>query len=150
LKSGGAVKIVCTRVLSHCTVKTLFTTNAALPIESILAAYSKRWSIEVFFKMSKQYLGLKSYQNRNLTAVQSAVRLSLISYNLLTHVYIEEKRAQGKRITEKNLAQFSVLNMRDHLRRLVMIDSMDCCLEHNFNKSKNNLIKEFKNILLAA
>jgi hypothetical protein len=150
LKSGGAVKIVCTRVLSHCTVKTLFTTNAALPTESILAAYSRRWSIEVFFKMSKQYLGLKSYQNRNLTAVQSAVRLSLISYNLLTHVFIEEKRAQGKRITEKNLAQFSVITMRDHLRRLVMIDSMDCCLEHNINKSKNNLIKEFKNILLAA
>jgi SRSO17 transposase len=150
LKSGGAVKIVCTRVLSHCTVKTLFTTNAALPIESILTAYSRRWSIEVFFKMSKQYLGLKSYQNRNLTAVQSAVRLSLISYNLLTHVYIEEKRAQGKRITEKNLAQFSVLNMRDRLRRIVMIDSMDYCLELNINKSKNKLIKEFKNILLAA
>ena len=63
LKSGGAVKIVCTRSLSHYTVKTLFTTNTALPIESILTAYSKRWSIEVFFKMSKQYLGLRSYQN---------------------------------------------------------------------------------------
>lgn len=150
LKSGGAVKIVCTRVLSHCTVKTLFTTNPALPIESIVTAYSKRWSIEVFFKMSKQYLGLRAYQNRNLTATQSAVRLSLISYNLLTHVFIEEKRAQGKRITEKNLAQFSVLSIRDHLRQLTMIDSMDYCLEQNINKSKNMVIKEIKNLLLAA
>ena len=150
LKSGGAVKIVCTRGLSHCTVKTLFTTNTALPAESIITAYSKRWSIEVFFKMSKQYLGLKAYQNVNLTAIQSALRLSLISYNLLTHVFIEEKRAQGKRITEKNLAQFSVLTTRDRLRQLVMIDSMDYCLELNINKSKNKVIKEIKNMLLAA
>lgn len=150
LKSGGAVKIVCTRSLSHCTVKTIFTTNTALPIESILTAYSKRWSIEVFFKMSKQYLGLKAYQNINLSAVQSAVRLSLISYNLLTHVFIEEKRAQGKRLTEKTLAQFSVLSMRNRLRQIAMIDSIEYCLEQNVNNSKNKVIKEIKQMLLAA
>jgi len=150
LKSGGAVKLVCTRNTSHCTVKVIFTTNAALPIESILTAYSKRWSIEIFFKMSKQYLGLRSYQNRNLKAVESAVRLSLISYNLLTHVFIEEKRAQGKRLTKKNLAQFSVLSMRDHIRQRAMSDSIEYCLEQNINKSKNKVVKEIKNLLLAA
>jgi ribosomal protein S17 len=150
LKSGGAVKIVCTRSLSHCTVKTIFTTNTALPIESILTAYSKRWSIEVFFKMSKQYLGLRSYQNINLPAIESSVRLSLISYNLLTHVFIKEKRAQGKRLTDKNLAQFSVLAMRDRLRQMAMIDSMEYCLEQNINKSKNKVVKEIKRMLLAA
>lgn len=150
LKSGGAVKIVCTRSLSHCTVKTIFTTNTALPIDSILTAYSKRWSIEVFFKMSKQYLGLRAYQNVNLPAIESSVRLSLISYNLLTHVFIEEKRAQGKRLTENNLAQFSVLTMRDRLRQMAMIDSIDYCLEQNVNKSKNKVVKEIKKMLLAA
>ena len=150
LKSGGAVKIVCTRSLSHYTVKTIFTTNTALSIESILKAYSKRWSIEVFFKMSKQYLGLRAYQNRNLTATQSAVRLSLISYNLLTHVFIKEKRAQGKKLTDKNLAQFSVLSMKDRLRQIAMIDSIEYCLEHNSNKSKDNVIIEIKQMLLAA
>jgi SRSO17 transposase len=150
LKTGGAVKIVCTRSLSHCTVKTIFTTNTALPIESILAAYNKRWSIEVFFKMSKQYLGLKTYQNRNLKAVQSAVRLSLMSYNLLTHAFIEKERAQGKRLTNKRLAQFSVLDMRDHIRKIAIIDSIDYYLEHNINKSKNTLIKEIKKLSLAA
>lgn len=150
LKSGGAVKIVCTRSLSHCTVKTIFTTNTALPIESILTAYSRRWSIEVFFKMSKQYLGLRSYQNINLPAIESSVRLSLISYNLLTHVFIEEKRAQGKRLTDKNLAQFSVLAIRDRLRQMTMIDSIEYCLEQNINKSKNKVVKEIKQMLLAA
>lgn len=150
LKSGGAVKLVCTRVLSHCTVKTLFTTNTALPIESILTAYSKRWSIEVFFKMSKQYLGLRSYQNVNLPAVESSVRLSLISYNLLTHAFIKEKRAQGKRMTEKMLTHFSVIAMRDRLRQIAMIDSIEYCLEQNINNSKNKVVKEIKNMLLAA
>jgi SRSO17 transposase len=150
LKSGGAVKLVCTRNTSHCTVKVIFTTNAALPVESILTAYQKRWSIEVFFKMSKQYLGLRAYQNRNLHAVESAVRLSLISYNLLTHVFLEEKRAQGKKLTEKNLAQFSVLATRDHFRQIVMSDSIDYCLQKNINKSKNKVFKELKNMLLAA
>jgi len=150
LKSGGAVKLVCTRVLSHCTVKTLFTTNTALPIESILRAYSKRWSIEVFFKMSKQYLGLRSYQNVNLPAIESSVRLSLISYNLLTHVFIKEKRAQGKRITEKMLTHFSVIAMRDRLRQIAIIDSIEYCFERNINKSKNKVVKEIKNMLLAA
>jgi len=150
LKSGGAVKLVCTRNTSHCTVKVIFTTNAALPIESILKAYQKRWSIEVYFKMSKQYLGLRAYQNRNLKAVQSAVRLSLISYNLLTHVFINEKRAQGKRLTEKNLAQFSVLSMRDRIRQIAMSDSIEYCLEQTISKSKNKVIKEIKNMLLAA
>ena len=150
LKSGGAVKLVCTRNTSHCTVKVIFTTNAALPIESILKAYQRRWSIEVFFKMSKQYLGLRAYQNRNLKAVHSAVRLSLISYNLLTHVFINERRAQGKRLTEKNLAQFSVLTVRDRLRQIAMCDSIEYCLEQNINKSKNKVIKEINNLLLAA
>src|SRR3972149_3631939 len=157
LKSGGAVKIVCTRSLSHCTVKTIFTTNNALPIESILTAYSRRWSIEVFFKMSKQYLGLRAYQNINLPAIQSAVRLSMISYNLLTHVFIEEKRVQGKKLTDKKLAQFSVLEMRDRLRQIAMIDSVEYCLEQNINKSgnpslreKNKVVKDIKQMLLAA
>lgn len=150
LKKGGAVKIVCTRSLSHYTVRTIFTTNTALPIKSILSAYSKRWSIEVLFKMSKQYLGLRSYQSVNLPAIQSSVRLSLISYNLLTHVFIQEERAQGKRITDKKLAQFSVIKMRDHLRQIAMIDSIEYCLEQNVNKSKNKVVKEIKNMLIAA
>lgn len=99
--------IVCTRSLSHCTVKTIFTTNTAFRIESILTAYIKRWTIEVFFKMSRQYLSLRAYQNRNLLlAVELAVRLSLISYNLVTHAFIKKLRAQGRTLMGKNLLNF--------------------------------------------
>jgi len=150
LKKGGAVKLVCTRSLSHRTVKTIFTTNTALPIESILKAYNKRWSIELFFKMSRQHLGLRAYQSRNLEAIQSSLRLSLISYNLLTHAFIKNLREKGKRITDKNLAQFSLLDMKDHLRSITMIDSIEYCLEKNKTKSKVEMINEIKNMLLDA
>lgn len=156
LKTGGAVRIVCTRNESHRTAKVLFTTSDALPVYEILRVYKKRWSIEVFFKMSKQYLGLKSYQNRNLTAVTSAVTLSLISYNLLTHVFIAENRAQGKRLTEKNIAHFNVMQIRDRIRQIAFIDSIEYCIEQNYNpkdpsdKSKNKLINEIKSVSLAA
>ena len=73
-----------------------------------------------------------------------------MSYNLLTHAFIEKERAQGKRLTNKRLAQFSVIDMRDHLRKIAMIDSIDYCLEQNVNKSKNTLIKEIKKLSLAA
>lgn len=150
LKTGGAVRIVCTRNESHRTAKVLFTTNLALPAYEILRVYQKRWSIEVFFKMSKQYLGLKAYQNRNLTAVTSAVTLSMISYNLLTHVFITENRAKGKRLTTKYIAQFNVLRIRDRIRHIAHTDSIDYCIEQNSNKSKNKLIKEIKSMSLAA
>jgi len=128
-------------------VKTIFTTNTALPVEKILKAYNKRWSIEIFFKMSKQHLGLRAYQSRNLEATQSSLRLSLISYNLLTHAFLEKLREKGKRITDKNLAHFSLVDIRDHLRNITMIDSIEYCLEKNTINTKELIIS---NMLLAS
>jgi len=40
--------------------------------------------------------------------------------------------------------------MRDRIRQIAMSDSIEYCLELNINKSKNKVIKEIKNMLLAA
>jgi hypothetical protein len=40
--------------------------------------------------------------------------------------------------------------MRDRLRQIAMVDSIDYCLEQHINKSKNKVIKEIKQMLLAA
>jgi len=74
----------------------------------------------------------------------------LISYNLLTHAFIENLREKGKRITDKNLAQFSLLDIKDYLRSITTIDSIEYCLEKSKTKSKDEMIKEIKNMLLAA
>jgi len=151
LKSGGAVKLVLTKDLSHKTVKAIFTTNTALPVYKILNAYQKRWSIEVFFKMSKQYLGLKASQSRSLQATTSSLLLSMLSYNLLTHLFLSETSEKGKNLTKKRIAQFSVLSMRDRLRQIINLDTIDFCIEQSsVNISKNNLLNNIKHYLLAA
>jgi SRSO17 transposase len=150
LKSGGAVQLVFTKHLSHRTVKVVFTTNTALPIKKILEAYKIRWSIELFFKMSKQYLGLKSYQNRDLNATKSFLSLSLFTYNLLTHVFIEDLREKGLKLTKKNIAHFSIIGTRDHIRNIACLDTIEYCIENYDNISKNKFMIQFKKLLLAA
>jgi SRSO17 transposase len=150
LKSGGAVQLVFTKHLSHRTVKVIFTTNTALPINKILDAYRIRWSIEVFFKMSKQYLGLKSYQNRDLNATKSFLTLSLLAHNLLTHVFIEDLREKGLKLTKKNIAHFSIIGMRDFIRNVACLDTIQHCIDNSENISKNKFMNQFKELLLAA
>jgi len=151
LKSGGAVKLVLTKDLSHKTVKAIFTTNTALPVYRILQAYQKRWSIEVFFKMSKQYLGFRASQSRTLEATTSTILLSMLSYNLLTHLFILETSEKGKYLTKKRIAQFSVLSMRERIRQIINLDTIDYCLEQSRdNISKNKLSDNIKQYLMAA
>jgi SRSO17 transposase len=150
LKTGGAVQLVLTKNISHRTVNVIFSTNTALPIKKMLNAYQIRWSIEVFFKMSKQYLGLKSYQNRNLNETKSFITLSLLAHNLLTHVFIEDLREKGLNLTKKNIAHFSIIGMRDYVRNIACLDSMEHCIDNIDNFSKNNLMKQFKKLLIAA
>lgn len=149
LKTGGAVKVVFTKRRSHRTVTAVFSTNTALPSKTILQVYAKRWKIEVFFKMSKQHLGLKAYQNRNVHAIRSHVRLSLCAHNLLTHVFINDIRAQGNKLTTKRIAHFSLLQQIDRLRYISNKDTLEYLINQNNHKSRNNDI-EFSKYLLAA
>ena len=146
LKTGGVVKIVFSKQQSHRTALAVFTTNTALPTNRILESYSRRWSIEVFFKMSKQHLGLRAYQNRNIDAIKSHIRLSLCAHNLLTHVFINDIREKGHNLTQKRITHFNVLNMIDRVRHIVFTDTI------NFisNNAKNIETNELKKYLLAA
>lgn len=146
LKTGGVVKLVFSKQQSHRTALAVFTTNTALPVNKILEAYSRRWSIEVFFKMSKQYLGLKAYQNRNLDAIKSYIGLSLCAHTLLTHVFINEIREKGKKITTKRIAHFNIREMIDRVRYIANTDT----IEFIANKSKNINADQIKKFLLAA
>ena len=111
LKTGGAVKLVFTKHPTHRTAMVLVTTSTALPVYEIMQAYRIRWNIEVFFKMSKQYLGFNGYQSRDIGAIKSRIALSMLSYNLLTHAFINDVRAKGKSLTKKNISKFSITEM---------------------------------------
>jgi hypothetical protein len=100
--------------------------------------------------MSKQDLCLRAYQSRNLEATQSYLRLFMIYFYLLTNTIIENLPEKAKRIIDKNLYHFSLLNFREHLRRVTLIDSVEYCLLKNNTKSNDLIINEIKNMLLAA
>jgi IS4 transposase len=66
MKYGGQAKIVFVRDKRKKDWLALLTTDVDLHNEEVVRLYGKRWDIEVFFKMSKQHLGLeKSIQTRD-------------------------------------------------------------------------------------
>ena len=64
----------------------MMTTNLDLTIEQAYKIYSTRWSVEVFFKESKQHLGLGKCQSQDFDAQIAATTLCLLQYNLLSVV----------------------------------------------------------------
>ena len=62
----------------------LLTTNQELGFEQAYRIYSIRWSVEVFFKESKQYLGLGKCQSQDFDAQIASTTICMIQYNLLS------------------------------------------------------------------
>ena len=64
----------------------MMTTNTELTFEQAYKIYSTRWSVEVFFKESKQHLGLGKCQAQDFDAQIAATTLCMLQYNLLSVV----------------------------------------------------------------
>lgn len=64
----------------------MMTSNTELTFEQAYKIYSTRWSIEVFFKESKQHLGLGKCQAQDFDAQIAATTLCMLQYNLLSTV----------------------------------------------------------------
>jgi hypothetical protein len=62
----------------------LLTTDLSLNFEKAYKIYSTRWSVEVFFKESKQYLGLGKCQSQDFDAQISSTTISMIQFNILS------------------------------------------------------------------
>jgi hypothetical protein len=62
----------------------LLSTDTELPDEEVVRIYGKRWSIEVFFKMSKSYLRLaKEFQGRSYDSMVARTAIGFIRYIML-------------------------------------------------------------------
>lgn len=127
----------------------LFSTQHTADAASIITIYRVRWSIEVFFKLSKQYLGLTAYHHRDERAVRSHLQFVLLAYCLLTHLFISELRAQGKSLTQYQLRKFSLRHAQSLLRSFVTIDTLDFFKERS-SYSKEDPFDTIKSHLLAA
>jgi hypothetical protein len=62
----------------------LLTTQTELSFEQAYKIYATRWSIEVFFKESKQYLGLGKNQSQDFDAQSAHISINILQYNVLS------------------------------------------------------------------
>lgn len=74
-----------TRLPGHKQWRAFVTTDTALSFEEFMKLYSMRWQIEVFFKESKQLLGLGSCQSQTFDAQIAATTRSFITYIILAY-----------------------------------------------------------------
>ena len=145
----GVVPVIFSRKRGRKGILAIFSTDPTLSTREILSTYRIRWSIEVLFKQTKQHLGLAAYHHRSEGAVRSHLQLVLTAYALLTHLFLTEQRAQGKRLTQKLLAKFSVREAQGRVRAMVATDTFDLLKEQHHTVDWR-VINDLKSHLLAA
>lgn len=62
----------------------LLTTDMELSFDKAYKIYSTRWTVEVFFKECKQYLGLGKCESRDFDAQIAHTTLCMLQYNILS------------------------------------------------------------------
>jgi len=121
----------------------IVTDHPKLSAAAILHTYAERWSIEVFFKDTKQLLGLGQYQNGTYRAAVTHLHLVCFAYALLTHLRLTG--AQGKPKSTR-AATASTSEVQSQLRRLVWSDLVAHLEEQ---PSGTSFVKELELLLVA-
>ena len=78
------VKLFFTRLTKRTKWRLIVTTDTFLSFNDTYKIYQTRWTIEVFFKESKQYLGLGKCQSVDFDAQIAATTISFIQYIMLS------------------------------------------------------------------
>ena len=81
---GVAVRLLFCKTSRRGRWNVMLTTNLDLDFEKAYKIYSTRWSVEVFFKESKQHLGLGKCQSQDFDAQIAHSTICMIQYNLLS------------------------------------------------------------------
>jgi SRSO17 transposase len=116
LKHLGRVKLVFSRRPRDAAWVCLVTNETRWSISTVLSHYLRRWGIEVFFKMSKQHLGLGDYHLLRYRGIERYLCLVLIAHLLLTHLALEAPDAKAKLHTRAELRLPSVPQLQQKLR----------------------------------
>mgnify|MGYP000220400293 CR=1 FL=1 len=80
---GMPVKLFFTRLTKRAKWRLIVTTDTSLSFNEMYKIYQIRWTIEVFFKESKQYLGLGKCQSIDFDGQIAATTISCIQYIML-------------------------------------------------------------------
>lgn len=81
---GVPVKLFFSKTTRKGNWNMLLSTDLNLNFEQAYRIYSTRWTIEIFFKESKQYLGLGKCESQDFDAQIAKTTLTMVQYNLLS------------------------------------------------------------------
>jgi len=140
----GRLHVIFSRKNADRRILGLVTDDPKLSACQIIRAYDERWSIEVFFKDTKQLLGLGQYQNVSMEAAVTHLHLVCLAYALLTHVAISREGAKGKR---KPVAHMSTAELQNEVRRMAWNDLTEHLKQF---KTGDQIVKELQRLLIAA
>lgn len=116
LKHLGRVKLVFSRRPRDAAWVCLVTNETRWSRTTVLSHYLRRWGIEVFFKMSKQHLGLGDYHLLRYRGIERYLCLVLIAHLLLTHLALDAPDAKAQRKKRGDMHLPSVPQLQQDLR----------------------------------
>ncbi len=87
---GVILKIFLSRRGKNGAWHTIISTNTKLTFNEMIAIYNIRWTIEVFFKETKQLLGLGKCQSTNFDVQIAQTTITMIQYLLISLKYRAE------------------------------------------------------------
>lgn len=125
LSKAGDVKLVFSQRKEEHKIFILATNNVALSAKEVVEIYRRRWSIEVLFKMAKQYLGMGDYQFLKLRGVERYLHLVMIAHTFLTHLALDELDAQDKQISNIPIRLAGIQQTQARLRENLLLDMLD-------------------------
>lgn len=127
----------------------ILSTGTSLSYIQVMEQYQVRWTIEVFFKESKQYLNLRGCQSKNFDAQIADTTISMVQYILLTlrkrfghyETRGEIFRATGEEMLEQRLHlrlwELLIVIMKIIIETLdIIVEDSDVCITKIINSEK--------------
>jgi len=142
LSKLGRVKLIFSRRAREKSWISMATNATRWGALRVLSHYLDRWPIEVFFKESKQYLGLGDYQMLRYRGVVKYLHLVLIAHLLLTHLGAAAQGAQAESDKLKPLDVESVPQLQVTLRERLWDDTINSMEKGSRNKRVGKKLKQ--------
>jgi SRSO17 transposase len=142
LKHLGHVKLVFSRRPRDKAWVSLVTNETRWSMTTVLSHYLRRWGIEVFFKMSKQNLGLGDYHLLRYRGIERYLCLVLIAHLLLTHLALDAPDAKAKLKTRADLRLPSVPQLQQALRSRMWNQVLDGLAKNKTTRLAARKIRE--------
>ena len=137
---GFRLKLFFNRFSKRGNWELLITTDTKLTFNKLMQIYSIRWSIEVFFKESKQYLKLGSCQSQDFDAQIADITICMIQYIILS---LYKRKSSYETIGElfRNSKELMVeLTIADRLWQLFL--SLQLKIAQVFEIDVNDIIEQ--------